>query len=350
MAENIRLRNVMDSMARFDDVAVSNVVFDECGPNYLCKVFRYWQLYKKVRASKVLGRNVLYYYGGLGFFEAVLSCVLRLNGFYVVVDFVEDGRLYNGERSIVVAFYRYINNKVMSFVSLFVDGVVVISGHLEAYLQQLVRGKCPVVKLPVSINLEKYKNFRRMRDDGVVRFFYGGSYGYKEDVCGLLAAFSRLCRIYDNVHFVLCGKPDRRSREAVDSLLAEIASEKIEDLGYVDEVQYEFLIWNCDILCVPRKNVPYALGGFPFKLGEFMATGNAVLSSDIPEVRHIFSDDSVCYYDPDDPEDLYRNMCRLVENEEMRKSIGINGRRGAMECFDSDRHIDKLKGMLESFS
>jgi hypothetical protein len=44
---------------------------------------------------------------------------------------------------------------------------------------------------------------------------------------------------------------------------------------------------------MPRNNSDFANTGFPFKLGEYMATGNCVISAKLPAVVEAVGEESV---------------------------------------------------------
>lgn len=79
-----------------------------------------------------------------------------------------------------------------------------------------------------------------------------------------------------------------------------------------------------------------------------MATGNAVLCSSIKEVREMFADTELCFYNPDDKKDLQKQMLSLIVSKDLRCRIGRNGKARAFHYFDSRNHAKILRSWLKS--
>ena len=50
---------------------------------------------------------------------------------------------------------------------------------------------------------------------------------------------------------------------------------------------------------------------------------------------------------PDDPEDLARSICTLLDNEEQRREMGVAGRRKVHERYTWDIVVDKCRKVYE---
>jgi len=56
---------------------------------------------------------------------------------------------------------------------------------------------------------------------------------------------------------------------------------------------------------------------FPNKLPEFVIMGKPVLMSRLKTIRRYFSEQSLAYFEPNNPEDLARQMVRLYRDREL---------------------------------
>jgi len=70
---------------------------------------------------------------------------------------------------------------------------------------------------------------------------------------------------------------------------------------------------------------------FGIVLLEAMATGRPVVCSDIPGYRTVASADNAVLHPPGDVEAMTDALCRLVEDEDRRTTLSINGRKRALE-------------------
>ena len=76
----------------------------------------------------------------------------------------------------------------------------------------------------------------------------------------------------------MTGKGAERHLNKLHKLIeGNLSKDKIIFKGFLPVKEYFNTINECDILCVTRSGSKLANNGFPFKLGEFLATGKAVL-------------------------------------------------------------------------
>jgi len=364
MAVNRRIKNIFNSIRKYINVSVENIVAPDediadlinnkyakavIMVQYIKKVIRYYEIYKKVLLRMNDSKNILYYSGGFGVFESIIFMCLRKAGCYVVIDILEDPRFYDRYNGVIPKIYKVINSYAINNVYRFVDGVVVISSHIEDYMNRLLISKKPLIKLPISIERSDYNKSYIRNEVDVVKIFYGGSYGNKDCVEDIIQVFDAITKNSNKkIKLILSGGLDVESKAIIDPLLSRLHNDHISFVGYLNDEEYLKVIHQCDILCVPRKNIPYACAGYPFKLGEYLATGNVVLSSAIKEVREMFSDDEVCFYDPDDKSDLYNKLNYLISNSQIREKIGNQGRIRAFDYFDADKHAVKFYEFINS--
>lgn len=80
-------------------------------------------------------------------------------------------------------------------------------------------------------------------------------------------------------------------------------------------------------------------------LREMMATGVATVSSNIPTVQEVITDQKDGFlFQTGNPKDLASKISALVENPALRKSIGINARNKAREIGNPEVIISKILG------
>lgn len=356
MAGNRRVENLIKKIQVYKEIRTKNIFFrhqdyQKMSALKYCwnKCVRYIDLYKRICRQKKKGKNIVYYYSNFGLPEAILFSLLKYKSFYIIIDITEDSRLFSRKISKLNILYKLTNNYIEKYIRHFVSGAVVISDHLYKYLRLLIKNKDSVLKIPVSVDFDKYEDRKFHGTRGTVTAFYGGAYGLKDGVEEVIEAFNVLSLSIENIRLILVGQPERECKVKLLLLLKNLNNPKISYKGYVSSKQYHKLIHECDILIVPRRNVPYALGGYPFKLGEYMATGNAVLCSSIKEVREMFADTELCFYNPDNKKDLQKQMLSLIVNRNLRCRIGRNGKARAAHYFDSRKHAKILRSWLKSF-
>ena len=85
---------------------------------------------------------------------------------------------------------------------------------------------------------------------------------------------------------------------------------------------------------------------FGHPLVEAMASGLAILASDVPLCREICGDAAV-YFSPLDPNDLADKVVSMQINPDRREELGKLGRERSMELFDWKDHVKRLLDLID---
>ena len=89
------------------------------------------------------------------------------------------------------------------------------------------------------------------------------------------------------------------------------------------------------IPCMTRINIDYARAGFPFKLGEFLATGKPVIASRISDVEALLEDRrDAALVEPGDSGGIVKAVEYLMDHPADAAAIGGRGREKARALFD----------------
>jgi len=98
-----------------------------------------------------------------------------------------------------------------------------------------------------------------------------------------------------------------------------------------------------------RTDTPYAHAGFPFKLGEFLATGKPVVASEVSDVEQFLVDNySAMLVPPDDPNGICDAIEYLLDNPDKSEAIGRQGREAAKLFFDYQMQGKALLSFLRN--
>ena len=98
-------------------------------------------------------------------------------------------------------------------------------------------------------------------------------------------------------------------------------------------------------------NSKYANAGFPFKLGEMLATGKPVLATKVGDVNNFLENMvSAILVEPNSAEGIAKGLKFIIENPHQAMTIGLNGKGKALEYFDSDKISIKLRAFLNQLN
>jgi len=166
-----------------------------------------------------------------------------------------------------------------------------------------------------------------LRRSGCRIIGYLGIIGPQDGVDGLIRVLGRLRSDADRRDFfaVIVG-----SGSAVPTLKA-----LVEELQLGDHVHFAGFqtgdrmirhLATCDIFAVPDPVTPYNRTCTMIKTMEYMAMGRPMVGYDMPEHRHSAGDSSL-YATPGDERHFARCLERLMDDAELRATMGRNGQR-----------------------
>ena len=124
--------------------------------------------------------------------------------------------------------------------------------------------------------------------------------------------------------------------------------DRIEYKGFLDDKSYYSTLNAVDIPCMTRVDIPFAHAGFPFKLGEYLASGKPVIASNVSDVESLLQDRcDVILVRPDNISDIISAVEFILAHPEKAVSIGENGRKTAKKNFDHKPQGIKLISFME---
>ncbi len=151
-------------------------------------------------------------------------------------------------------------------------------------------------------------------------------------------------RILKNVKFLIVGSGEnlRKYRSKAESM--EVSDRVIFTgrLSWSDLPKYYAA---CDVFTLPSIS---RLEAFGIATLEAMATGKAVVVADIPGVREVIEDGKEgLIFDVMDAEDLAKKIATLLNDPDMRKRMGTEGRKKVEKEFLISKVADKVEKVYE---
>lgn len=301
------------------------------------------------RAFRKGQKNIIYFYGPL-FIENILPLrYAKKLGYKIVFDVIED---YGLTKEVSYSLYQRFRANIASMTSSFMKGLaaggIAISSHLESSLRASTDGKLPVHYLPISVDLERFKG-NSSRNESDISLFYAGSFGKKDGLPILLESFDRLAGNHGDLRLVLTGRGDGPAmRQFHDRLQGSPYRDRVHYKGYLDEQDYYDTLNSVDIPCMTRVDHAFAHAGFPFKLGEFLATGRPVIASRVSDVDNFLMDrHSALLVSPGSSDDICNAVEFIIDHPEKARTIGERGRAVAGRYFDYKAQGAALHAFLE---
>ena len=106
---------------------------------------------------------------------------------------------------------------------------------------------------------------------------------------------------------------------------------------------------NAEILVLPRPASYQAEGGFPTKLGEYLATANPVVATRVGEIpEYLYDKESVFFCNPDSIDSLTTSLKCVLDNKENSRNVGLEGRKVAESVFSTNVQVKRLDAYLKN--
>ena len=293
-------------------------------------------------------KNILYIYGPPSFDNLPTIRYARSIGYNIVFDIVEDDDL--ARDMLKNSLYRLKNLyicRVINQIGKIADGIVVISSHLEKKFRLLTSDTFPIHRLPISVDMDLYPEVRQ-RFGNPISILYSGSFDKKDGVTVLVDAFNRLASKRENVRLILTGAGADEDMRIVNQCVKNSPyKDRIIYKGYLNDADYYVTLRDADILCMPRIDIGFAQAGFPFKLGEYLATGKPVIASTVSDIPMLLKDrQEAMLVTPGSSDAIVEAAEFLINNPVIAFVIGAKGRARAKCLFDYHVHSKPLYGFL----
>ena len=193
--------------------------------------------------------------------------------------------------------------------------------------------------------------------DVVVGFI--GTFGWWHGVEVLAAALPRLCALGKHIKFLLIGSGNLHGLIS-EATRAHGLSGQVALTGQIPQEEARLLMRASDIFVSPhhRDMVDSKFFGSPTKLFEYMATGGAIVASDLEQIGQVLSpalrprdlekpnlqvkEERAVLCKPGDVDEFVAAVSALSRLGEVRKALGTNARRAAVDQHSWSEHVDKI--------
>lgn len=269
----------------------------------------------------------------------------------IMMEFSEYQQLYKDQK---IFFIKRINPwldfKVTCRVLKYIDVLAYMTKPLENYYRSFTAPQTRYIHLPMTVDLSRFENIT-MSDSQFERPYiaFTGTYtDLKDGVSILIEAFAKIANKYPEYKLFLAGffNPDMYHQiELINEFGLE---DRIKHIGILDKSKIPDFLINASVLVLSRPDSRQAQGGFPTKLGEYLATGNPVCVTKVGEIPDYLEDNvSAFMAEPGDVDSFADAMDRALRDETIAKRVGANGRKVAEVNFDAEMQAKRLSQFLK---
>lgn len=234
--------------------------------------------------------------------------------------------IYGGKTLIgKIVLYIYLKFVLQKF-----DGLFVINNALKKYFFELTQSKVKIIIINMIVDSSRFEIVKNRPNDSLKRITYCGSVeGNKDGIPILIEAFSMIAKEFPSTLLILI-TASRRQQTKLDILkqTQELGiRDRVSLIGPLNREEIPKALCDSDILVLARPDNAQAEGGFPTKLGEYLATGNPVVITNVGEINLFLKDGFNAFIsEPNSPEKFADKLREAIISEKAGQ-IGIEGKK-----------------------
>jgi len=225
-------------------------------------------------------------------------------------------------------FWDKLNYKLFDF-------LFIMTNPLIEFYKPLARKNSKILHLPMTVDIDRFiQNSNIPKENHIT---YCGDLSQKKDgVIDLIEAFYFVQQKYADYKLKLIGT--NSNKVYMEKLLKLIGSKKLNDkvilTGFLPPEQVVKELKNSSLLVLSRPDNIQAQGGFPTKLGEYLATGVPVVITSVGDIPFYLIHKKNAYLaKPGNIMSFSKEIINALKNEKYSLKVGKEGQQTAMFFF-----------------
>lgn len=245
------------------------------------------------------------------------------------------------------------NNIVEKWIILYLyrwsDGMLVMTKELSDFYSSIKVQN--IFILPMTVDIDRFSKKQELTIDYKYFVYAGGSGGFKRDgVFEIIKGFTLFRKNNNNFKLLIIGPIDLSDGlfKKIQNYMDETnANDNIKFLGRQSTDEVVKYLQNAEgIVMAPPVDFPS--GGFPTKLGEFLASGTPVICTKVSEITKYLSSNNAFLIEPQNINEIADSMRLIVINKHKAIEVGKNGMHTADKFFNANNYITELSNFLFS--
>lgn len=253
------------------------------------------------------------------------------SGAKVIFDF--DDSIWLEDTSPGNKKWAWLKKPKKFFNSIYYAGIVIAGNdHLANKAKEINKN---VVVIPTTIDTDIHVSKPRLRNKDVITIGWSGSISTIKHFQSLMPVLKRIKERYKNkINFKIIGDPHYKNSALQIESLAWSESSEVDELN------------TFDIGIMPLVNDEWTKGKCGLKGLSYMACEIATVMSNVG-VNATIIENNINGLLVNNDQEWFEALCKLIENKELRESLGKNGRQTVIEKYSVEANKEKY---LEVFS
>ncbi len=229
------------------------------------------------------------------------------------------------------------------------DGFISISQNLIDFYLKIVRREIRSFKMASIVNTEPF--VKAIKDTSSPEYicYMGNLELSKDNIDNIIRAFSIIEEKWQGLDFYIFGKGSTSDMKFLQELIESLKlTHKVVLKGLVDFEKVPQIVKNAKILVSSQPDTLRAQGGFPTKLGEYLASGVPTLMTNVGEIS-IYIEDGVNAFivEPNNPREYAKKLDFILSNYNQAEIVANEGQKLMIEKYD---YIKQSKALLTFLS
>jgi len=252
--------------------------------------------------------------------------------------------------------FKKITNKIGLINLQVADLIVVVSKPIkDEIVKRGIKGEKILVN-PNGVNPDRFKPDidgscirKKYNIDEKIVIGFIGTFGPWHGAEILAQAIKFIIKNNQKIHFLFVG--DGPMMPEVKKIIeVNKVNKYVSFTGIVPQEESPKYLAACDILVSPHIPNPDGTPffGSPTKLFEYMAMEKGIVASNLDQIGEVLKDrETAILVKPGDVKDLATGISILINNMELRKHLGQNARKEAVEKYTWDKHVEGILKKLK---
>jgi glycosyltransferase involved in cell wall biosynthesis len=229
------------------------------------------------------------------------------------------------------------------------DGLIVMTKTLFKHYNHF-ENPPKLLHLPMTVDLDRFEVKELPPSDFKSPYvaFVGVMNDAKDGVNILIESFSALADENQELSLYLVGGWNYDTPQHLKRIKELGLEKRIKWVGEYKREVIPSIIMNAILLVLPRPDSKQAQGGFPTKLGEYLATGVPVCATRVGEIPdYLIDKESVFFAEPNSIESFANAMRTALKNSSNASTVGNRGKEVAEKHFNKNIQSLKLYNFLK---
>ena len=231
------------------------------------------------------------------------------------------------------------------------DGMALMTNALMKYFITMGNPPPRLLHLPMTVDMDRFQSklnsSTNIAVDKPYIVYVGVLSNRKDGIDILLKAFHQISLEFSSISLQIFGPwhPDVNFHKQF--IKENGLSDRVIIHGEVDRDEIPDILLNATALVLPRPDSHQARGGFPTKLGEYLASGVVVCATKVGEIP-LYLEDGISAYlaEPGSSNSFAMALRQCLSDTGKAQEIGKNGREVARKYFNMNLQAKELSVFL----